>query len=233
MSNASQSMGAERFLESKGLEAYARRIVEVTEAHTVEDLKMLDPTMVEDVIHICQMKMISAKKFRLAIEEVKEQPSAAAQAQHLAQPVVASAPPPSAPPAQAMPAPYAAPPTQPAQAIPVQAVAVQAIPVQAMPVQPACAQVSSDRPANYTPAIGVYPQQKKSDNVGMGAALAGGAAALLGGAVAGIMLGEAIEHSHHHHHRHHHRRHRDIFEVDFGFGGHHRHGRHHHHHHRW
>eukprot|EP00746_Dinoflagellata_sp_MGD_P127163 gnl/MRDRNA2_/MRDRNA2_61813_c0_seq1.p1 gnl/MRDRNA2_/MRDRNA2_61813_c0~~gnl/MRDRNA2_/MRDRNA2_61813_c0_seq1.p1 ORF type:complete len:232 (+),score=36.66 gnl/MRDRNA2_/MRDRNA2_61813_c0_seq1:65-760(+) len=231
MSSASQSMGAQRFLESKGLDDYARRIVEVTEAHTVEDLKLLDPTMVEDVIHICQMKMISAKKFRLAIEEVKEQPSLAAQAQQLAEPVVASAPPASAPPAQAMPAPYAAPPTQPVEIMPVQAVPVQAIPVQAMPLPLAYAQGSLEppyRPANYTPAIGVYPQQKKSDDVGMGAALAGGAAALLGG----IVLGEAIEHSHHHH-RHHHHHHRDIFEVDFGFGGHHHHGRHHHHHHRW
>lgn len=245
MSNALQTMGAERFLESRGLQDYARRIIEVTEARTVEDLKMLDKDMVEDVVHITQMKMISAKKFREAVEEVKELHSAVPQVQPpdaQAQPAAEYAQPPAQPAAlyplpPAQPA-YAPPPAQPDQAI--QAQPVQATPVQAQPVyaqgymQPPYAQVGQ---ASYTPpAYGQdarAQQKKQSDGLGMGAVLAGGAAALLGG----MMLGEALEHNHHHHgHRHHRHRHRDIFDLEIDFGGHHHHhGRHHHrhHHHCW
>jgi ubiquitin-protein ligase/Mg-chelatase subunit ChlD len=59
------------FLVSKGLGSYAEKIVEVTDAETVEDLKLLDAAMVEEVIHTAQLKMISAKKFRVAIAEFR------------------------------------------------------------------------------------------------------------------------------------------------------------------
>jgi ubiquitin-conjugating enzyme E2 D/E len=59
------------FLVSKGLGSYAEKIIVVTDAEAVEDLKLLDAVMVEEVIQQAQLKMISAKKFRVAIAELR------------------------------------------------------------------------------------------------------------------------------------------------------------------
>lgn len=59
------------FLVSKGLGNYAEKIVLLTDAESLEDLKLLDAGMVEEVIQMAELKMISAKKFRLAIGEIR------------------------------------------------------------------------------------------------------------------------------------------------------------------
>merc|ERR1712232_1273669 len=59
------------WLESKGLGKYVEKIVAETDAEHVEDLKLLNGTMVEDVIKAADMKMVTAQKFRAAIEELR------------------------------------------------------------------------------------------------------------------------------------------------------------------
>merc|ERR1711937_916910 len=59
------------FLVAKGLGSYAEKIIQVTDAERVEDLKLLDAAMVEEVIQTAELKMISAKKFRAAIGELR------------------------------------------------------------------------------------------------------------------------------------------------------------------
>lgn len=59
------------FLVSKGLGSFAEKIIEATDAETIEDLKLLDANMIEEVIQEAELKMISAKKFRLAIAEIR------------------------------------------------------------------------------------------------------------------------------------------------------------------
>jgi len=59
------------FLVSKGLGSFAEKIIEATDAESIEDLKLLDANMIEEVIQEAELKMISAKKFRLAIAEIR------------------------------------------------------------------------------------------------------------------------------------------------------------------
>jgi hypothetical protein len=59
------------FLVSKGLGSYAEKIISVTDAESVEDLKLLDIAMVDEVIQKAELKMISAKKFRIAVAELQ------------------------------------------------------------------------------------------------------------------------------------------------------------------
>jgi ubiquitin-protein ligase len=59
------------FLVSKGLGSYAEKIMEVTDAESLEDLKMIDASMVEDVIRDAQLKIISAKKLRIALAQLR------------------------------------------------------------------------------------------------------------------------------------------------------------------
>lgn len=59
------------FLVAKGLGSYAEKIIQVTDAERVEDLKLLDAAMVEEVIQTAELKLISAKKFRVAIGELR------------------------------------------------------------------------------------------------------------------------------------------------------------------
>jgi len=58
-------------LVAKGLGSYAEKIIQVTDAERVEDLKLLDAAMVEEVIQTAELKLISAKKFRVAIGELR------------------------------------------------------------------------------------------------------------------------------------------------------------------
>jgi ubiquitin-conjugating enzyme E2 D/E len=69
---------AQDFLVSKGLGNYAQKILEVSDAESLEDLKLLDAAMIEEVIQTAELKMISAKKFRLAIAEIKGEASSPA-----------------------------------------------------------------------------------------------------------------------------------------------------------
>jgi ubiquitin-protein ligase/Mg-chelatase subunit ChlD len=62
---------AQDFLVSKGLGNYVQKIIGVTDAESLEDLKLLDAAMVEEVIQKAELKMISAKKFRVAISEIR------------------------------------------------------------------------------------------------------------------------------------------------------------------
>eukprot|EP00927_Polykrikos_kofoidii_P038292 TRINITY_DN32636_c0_g1_i1.p1 TRINITY_DN32636_c0_g1~~TRINITY_DN32636_c0_g1_i1.p1 ORF type:complete len:575 (-),score=98.94 TRINITY_DN32636_c0_g1_i1:122-1846(-) len=55
------------YLNASGLSAQAARIIEVTEAETVEDLKLIDAAMAEEVIKQADLKLVSAKKFRNAV----------------------------------------------------------------------------------------------------------------------------------------------------------------------
>jgi len=45
--------------------------IQVTDAERVEDLKLIDTAMVEEVIQTAELKLISAKKFRVAIGELR------------------------------------------------------------------------------------------------------------------------------------------------------------------
>jgi ubiquitin-protein ligase len=59
------------WLEAKGLGKYVEKIVDVTDAEHVDDLKLLSGTMIEDVIKSADLKLVSAQKFRLALEELQ------------------------------------------------------------------------------------------------------------------------------------------------------------------
>lgn len=58
------------WLESHGLGTYVEKIIEATDAEQVHDLKLLDLSMIEDVIKVVDMKAVSAQKFRLALAEL-------------------------------------------------------------------------------------------------------------------------------------------------------------------
>jgi len=58
------------WLESKGLGKHAEKIIEVTDAESVDDFKLLDAAMLEDVIKSAELKLVSAQKFRLAVSEL-------------------------------------------------------------------------------------------------------------------------------------------------------------------
>jgi ubiquitin-conjugating enzyme E2 D/E len=60
------------FLESKGLVKHAQKIIEVSDAETIEDLKLIDGNMMEEVIQEAGLKLVSAQKLRLAIAELRE-----------------------------------------------------------------------------------------------------------------------------------------------------------------
>jgi len=55
------------WLESKGLGKYVEKIIEVSDAEQIEDLRLLDKAMVEEVITAAGLKLVSAEKFRIAI----------------------------------------------------------------------------------------------------------------------------------------------------------------------
>mmetsp|Transcript_28830 Transcript_28830/g.63764 ORF Transcript_28830/g.63764 Transcript_28830/m.63764 type:complete len:557 (+) Transcript_28830:87-1757(+) len=65
------SCGAAEWLACKGLSKQAAKIVEVTEAEDIDDLKLIDETMVEQVIKDAGLKLVSAKKLREALAELR------------------------------------------------------------------------------------------------------------------------------------------------------------------
>lgn len=63
------------WLESKGLGKYVEKIIEATDAEHIDDLKLLDKTMVEDVIKAADVKLVSAQKLKLALAELRGEPT--------------------------------------------------------------------------------------------------------------------------------------------------------------
>jgi len=59
------------WLESQGLSKYAAKIVEVTDAETVDDLKLVDAAMADEVVKAADLKLVTAKKFREALAELR------------------------------------------------------------------------------------------------------------------------------------------------------------------
>lgn len=65
------SISIKEFLEEKGLGSHAQKIIEVTDAESIDDLKLMDAAMVDEVIKATELKLISAKKLRMAIAELR------------------------------------------------------------------------------------------------------------------------------------------------------------------
>lgn len=61
------------WLNSKGLGKHAEQILELTDAVNLDDFKLLDATMVEEVIKEAGLKLVTAQKFRLAMAELQGQ----------------------------------------------------------------------------------------------------------------------------------------------------------------
>jgi len=59
------------FLEGRGLGKFAQQIVEATDAESLDDLKLIDAAMLEEVIRAVGLKLVSAKKLSMAIAELR------------------------------------------------------------------------------------------------------------------------------------------------------------------
>mmetsp|Transcript_66705 Transcript_66705/g.159483 ORF Transcript_66705/g.159483 Transcript_66705/m.159483 type:complete len:574 (+) Transcript_66705:75-1796(+) len=59
------------WLASKGLGKQAAKILEATDAEEIDDLKLIDEKMVEQVIKDSDLKLVSAKKLREALSELR------------------------------------------------------------------------------------------------------------------------------------------------------------------
>lgn len=66
------------FLASAGLASHAQRIVDVTGAGSLDDLRLIDAAMLEDVVKAADLKLVVAKKFRMALAELRGEPSGSA-----------------------------------------------------------------------------------------------------------------------------------------------------------
>mmetsp|Transcript_33621 Transcript_33621/g.76800 ORF Transcript_33621/g.76800 Transcript_33621/m.76800 type:complete len:561 (+) Transcript_33621:96-1778(+) len=71
---AAHGCAAAKWLASRGLGMQAAKIIEATEAEEVDDLKLIDTAMVEQVIKDSGLKLVSAKKLRDALAEVRGAP---------------------------------------------------------------------------------------------------------------------------------------------------------------
>jgi len=68
----SQSVGGqtlEQFFTDRGLATCAESLIAMMDVENVEDLKLVDDEMVEEIIIAADLKLVSAKKFRMAIAE--------------------------------------------------------------------------------------------------------------------------------------------------------------------
>jgi len=73
---AKESVAA--FLESKGLGKFVQKIIEVTDAESVDDLRLLDAELLEEVVTKADLRLLSAKKLRLAVAELRGEDAAPA-----------------------------------------------------------------------------------------------------------------------------------------------------------
>lgn len=60
-----------RFLEENGLGSHVTKLLEVMEADSVEDLKLVDAVLADQIIAAAGLKLVSAKKFRLAVARLR------------------------------------------------------------------------------------------------------------------------------------------------------------------
>jgi len=59
------------WLEAHGLGKYVEKIIEVTDAEHIDDLRLLEGDMIEEVIKTASLKLVSAQKLRNAIAELR------------------------------------------------------------------------------------------------------------------------------------------------------------------
>merc|ERR1719253_1872455 len=59
------------FLEARGLGKYAQKIIEVSDAESIGDLRLLDGPTLEEVIKQADLKLVPAQKLRHAVEELR------------------------------------------------------------------------------------------------------------------------------------------------------------------
>mmetsp|Transcript_24135 Transcript_24135/g.32998 ORF Transcript_24135/g.32998 Transcript_24135/m.32998 type:complete len:228 (-) Transcript_24135:436-1119(-) len=59
------------FLEGKGLKKFATAIIEASDADCIDDFKLLDYLMVEELVRECGLKHVSAEKFRRLVIELR------------------------------------------------------------------------------------------------------------------------------------------------------------------
>lgn len=64
-------LSAQGFLESKGLGEQAHRILDVTGAESLDDLRLIDDAMVDEVVKEADLKLVVAKKFRVICAELR------------------------------------------------------------------------------------------------------------------------------------------------------------------
>jgi len=64
------------FFESNGLAKHARKIIDATDAETLDDLKLVDASMVEEIIKTADLKLVSAKKLRLCLSQLSGEAAA-------------------------------------------------------------------------------------------------------------------------------------------------------------
>eukprot|EP00930_Biecheleria_cincta_P047403 TRINITY_DN32854_c0_g1_i1.p1 TRINITY_DN32854_c0_g1~~TRINITY_DN32854_c0_g1_i1.p1 ORF type:complete len:549 (+),score=105.95 TRINITY_DN32854_c0_g1_i1:73-1719(+) len=63
-----------QWLDSKGLGTWADKILEVSGAESLEDLKLVDTAMAEEIIVEAGLKLVAAKKLRIALAELRAEP---------------------------------------------------------------------------------------------------------------------------------------------------------------
>jgi len=57
--------------ETNGLAKHARKIVDATDAETIDDLKLIDASMEAEIIKSADLKLVSAKKLRLSFSQLR------------------------------------------------------------------------------------------------------------------------------------------------------------------
>lgn len=70
-SSDGSQMSLNTFLGAKGLGKYVDKLIEVTDAESVADLKMIDEKMIEEVVRAAELKILPAQKFRALITELR------------------------------------------------------------------------------------------------------------------------------------------------------------------
>eukprot|EP00931_Biecheleriopsis_adriatica_P067743 TRINITY_DN41808_c0_g1_i1.p1 TRINITY_DN41808_c0_g1~~TRINITY_DN41808_c0_g1_i1.p1 ORF type:complete len:565 (-),score=114.72 TRINITY_DN41808_c0_g1_i1:209-1840(-) len=67
-SNASSALD---WLRAKGLGTNAEKIIEVSGAESTDDLQLIDGVMFEEIVRVAELKLVSAKKLKMAITELQ------------------------------------------------------------------------------------------------------------------------------------------------------------------
>ncbi|CAK0873841.1 unnamed protein product [Prorocentrum cordatum] len=66
------------FLSSAGLASHAQRIVDVTGAGSLDDLRLIDAAMLEEVVKAADLRLVIKRKFEMALAKLRGEPSGAA-----------------------------------------------------------------------------------------------------------------------------------------------------------